>query len=111
MDNSSNHAETARTTRRQFAKAVAIGAVAPLVSGEAAESQEARPDQPAEPNAATAAALTEIVRVRFRQHLSDEQVNHIKREILSRLRSAERLRRVKLQNSDEPDFIFGPELP
>ena len=99
-------------SRREFAKTVALMAAAPLVV--AGQQPTARAAQPAEPPgtiAASAQGLTEIVRSRHGKHLNEEQLKRIRQRIEGGLRSAERLKRARLLNSDEPDFIFGADVP
>jgi hypothetical protein len=47
-----------------------------------------------------------LVRVRYGQFLTAEQLAEVTRQIERSLRSAERLRQVALTNADEPDVIF-----
>ncbi|HLM55375.1 MAG TPA: hypothetical protein VK422_04560, partial [Pyrinomonadaceae bacterium] len=65
----------------------------------------ARAEQP-KPSPA-AEAYAEVARSRFGEHLSEEDLNRLKRELEGNVRTAERLRAFKLKNSDEPDFVFG----
>jgi len=105
-------------TRRQFLKTLAATALAPSMlptRGEAKEGEahEAtpwqQPSQPLTPSAA-AEALGELVRVRYGQFLTAEQLAEVTRQIERSLRSAERLRHVALTNADEPDVIFRATL-
>jgi hypothetical protein len=64
-----------------------------------------QPQQPLTPSAA-AEALGELVRVRYGQFLTAEQLAEVTRQIERNLRSAERLRSVALTNADEPDLVF-----
>jgi hypothetical protein len=54
-----------------------------------------------------AEAYAEVARARFGERLSPEQFEAVKRDLEGNVRAAERLRAFKLQNSDEPDFVFG----
>ena len=54
-----------------------------------------------------AEAYAEVARVRFGKHLEDSQWDRVKRDLEGNVRTAERLRSFKLQNSDEPDFVFA----
>ena len=54
-----------------------------------------------------AEAYAEAARLRFGEHLSAEQLEAVKRDLEGNVRTADRLRSFKLQNSDEPDFVFS----
>jgi len=103
-----------RATRRHFLKTMAATAVFPpmlslpkTAKGEAASRMTPlqQPQQPLTPSAA-AEALGELVRVRYGQFLTAEQLAEVTRQIERNLRSAERLRSVALTNADEPDLVF-----
>lgn len=51
-------------------------------------------------------AMTEVVRIRYGKDLSPAQLTDIKSIIAGKLRASERLRSFKLQNGEEPDFVF-----
>src|SRR5439155_724736 len=51
-------------------------------------------------------ALAEIVKRRYGQHLTAEQLESVTKEIENRLQGGKALRAAKLANSDEPDFVF-----
>src|SRR5438876_171012 len=53
-----------------------------------------------------ARALAEIVKRRYGQHLTAEQLESVTKEIENRLQGGKALRAAKLANSDEPDFVF-----
>lgn len=105
--------------RREFAKTVATTLIAvPLVSlPTKAQTPSATKQAPAPPNpqppsvppttSPLAAAYAEVVRARFGDRISPEELSRITTDIESNMRTAERLRSYKLQNSDEPDFIFS----
>lgn len=48
-----------------------------------------------------------MARVRFGERLTPEQLTQLEKDFASYLRSSERLRATKLQNGDEPDFMFS----
>ncbi|HVF87306.1 MAG TPA: hypothetical protein VM866_06940 [Pyrinomonadaceae bacterium] len=112
-----------RTSRRRFAKTVvaaaAVGVVLSAPSSQTRAQTTLAPKQsPAPPNpqptpAATptpsplAEAYAEVARARFGGKVSPEEFSRIKSDIEGNLRTAERLAAFKLQNSDEPDFLFG----
>ena len=99
-----------RSTRRDFARNLAAVAAAPLVAKiPKAEAQASEPAKP-EGAAAEAQALAELVRLHYGKHLTDEQLEEIKRALERSRHTAQRLRQFKLQNSDEPAFTFRVEL-
>ncbi|GBC76629.1 hypothetical protein HRbin08_00091 [bacterium HR08] len=103
-----------RATRRHFLKTMAVTAICPpaLALPKAAKEGDAlrttppqQPQQPLTPSAA-AEALGQLVRARYGQFLTAEQLAEVVRQIERNLRSAERLRSVALTNADEPDLVF-----
>src|SRR3954464_9108819 len=110
-----------RTTRRQFTKSVATTLLAAPIAASLAKAQTpAKPKEPtAPPNpqqtpapqkpSPLAEAYAEVARQRFGEKWTPEQLEQVKKDVDGNLRTAERLRAVKLQNSDEPDFTFGAE--
>lgn len=106
------------TSRRRFAKNIASAIVtAPLAASLASGQTPARPGEAtAPPNPQTSPAATkpnpladayaEVARARFGEQVSTEQWPKIKEDLEGNLRTAERLRRVRLENADEPDFVF-----
>ncbi len=86
-----------RTSRRQFAKAIAA---LPLLAIEA-QGQETKPSP-------LAGALTEIVRAQSGQHLTAEELARVGKDFEEWVPALERLRAFKLTNADEPDFSFSP---
>lgn len=108
-----------KTSRRQFAKSVAASLVAAPLAARLAKAQTpAKPKEAvAPPNpqpsptpqkpSPLAEAYAEVARVRFGEKLTPEQLEQIKKDLDGNIRSADRLRAVKLKNGDEPDFIFS----
>ncbi|PYS79259.1 MAG: hypothetical protein DMF67_06950 [Acidobacteria bacterium] len=110
-----------RPTRRRFAKTLAAAAIAAPVLAAAASAQkppataepkappnpQPSPQQPPPKPSPTAEAYAEVARARFGEHLGPEQLDAVKRDLEGNVRNADRLRAFKLQNSDEPDFVFG----
>lgn len=109
-----------KTSRRQFAKSIAATLVAAPLAAQFGQAQT--PTKPKEavappnpqPSPTTtqkptplAEAYAEVARVRFGEKLTPEQLEQIKKDMDGNLRSADRLRAVKLKNGDEPDFIFS----
>ncbi len=121
--------EPQRTSRRRFNKTVAATAIfaATPFANAAARAQTVTPgttkETPAPPKpqtspATAAAAATqkpspladayvEVARVRFGEQATPEQLAQIKKDVAGMVRTADRLRAVKLQNGDEPDFVFS----
>ena len=98
--------DSAGTSRRQFTKAVATT----LAAATLAQAQTpAKPKEPAaqEKPSPLIAAYLEVARARFGDKLSPEQLEQLKKELDGYVRNSERLRAVKLQNGDEPDFVFS----
>lgn len=107
--------ETKSVSRRQFAKAIAaIVVAAPIVvSAQTTPTKQA----PAPPNpqptpapqtvSPVARAYGDVADARFGNKLTKEQLATVKRDLEGNVRTADRLRAVKLLNADEPDFVFG----
>jgi hypothetical protein len=109
-------------SRRRFTKTLAAAAVvaggaarAAAQTPPAATESKARPNpqpapaqrqQPPKPSP-VAAAYAEVARARFGERLSAEQFESVRRDLEGNVRAADALRAYKLQNSDEPDFVFG----
>ena len=90
-----------RRHRRDFLK----GAVASLgLAGTVAAGDDS--PRPRQHNEAAAEALTAAARARFGKHLSETQAKSVRTSIMRGLQAAEAMKRVQLQNSDEPDFVF-----
>jgi hypothetical protein len=101
------HTEGCRgSTRREFTRALALAAAAPLV---AADGRAADPPK-AEGANELAQALAELVRRRHGKHLSAEQLAAVQRSIAGTLLAADRLRQFSLKNSDEPAFAFTADV-
>jgi hypothetical protein len=98
-----------KTTRREFTRNLAALAAAPLLAQPSA--MRAADEPPPDPVAATADALAEAVRARFGKFMTDDQFNAVKQSIRQSQISAQFLKRSKLQNGDEPAFIFRADLP
>jgi hypothetical protein len=112
-----------RTSRRRFTKTLAaiVLAAPALTYPSLAQTPPASKEPKAPPNpqptpaqaqapqkpSPVAEAYGEVARARFGEHLSPEQFESVKRDLEGNVRAAERLRAFKLQNSDEPDFVFG----
>lgn len=111
-----------RRSRRRFTKEVAVAVVtAPLVSlmakaqtppGAKTKEAAAPPNPQPTPSpqqqkpSPVAEAYAGVARARFNEHVTPEQFELIKRDLEGNVRTADRLRSVKLKNADEPDFTF-----
>jgi hypothetical protein len=103
-------------TRREFALGVA-GAIALVpLSSALVRAQTATPSPtpipsptpaPNQPPSALALAMAEVAQTRFGEFLTPEQKAKVPGIMETLVGSAGRLRAAKLQNSDEPDFVFG----
>lgn len=109
-----------RESRRSFTKTITAAFVAAPLVASAARAQTPAPKQaPAPPNPQPSPALqsptpsplaeayAEVARARFGDHLTPEELERVKRDLESNVRTTERLRAAKLQNADEPDFVFS----
>ncbi len=97
------------STRRDFAKAMALLAATPVVV--AFNPVQAHQTASVETPTTAVDSLTEIVRLRYGKHLTEDQLKEVKKSIERNQRSADILRRSKLSNSDEPAFTFRADLP
>ncbi|MBY0524382.1 MAG: hypothetical protein K2R98_13330 [Gemmataceae bacterium] len=95
--------------RREFARTLAVMVAAPVVAQVSAPEAPAQPV--GDPLAVAAEALTDIARARYGKDLTTEQVKAIKTSIYRRQSAANLLKKVKLQNGDEPSFVFRADLP
>jgi hypothetical protein len=109
-------------SRRRFAKTLAASVVAGAAARVTAaqtppatrepkappnpQPTPAQQQQPAKPSP-VAVAYAEVARVRFGERMSAEQFEAVRRDLEGNVRAADALRAYKLQNSDEPDFVFG----
>lgn len=114
--------DSRRESRRRFAKSAAAAVVAaPLARALAARAQTPPAKEPAappnpqpspspqqqQPPSPLALAYAEVARLRFGDKLGEEELVRVRRGIGNKIRTAEALGKFKLQNSDEPDFVFG----
>lgn len=108
-----------RTSRRQFAKNVSAAILsAPLAASLAQAQTPAKPKEPsAPPNpqpgptpskpSPVAEAYGDVLRARFGDKVTPEQMEQIGKDTKGIVDTADRLRKVKLKNEDEPDFVFN----
>ncbi len=109
--------------RRRFLRAAAVAGLAqaanvpalvlaqsaPKPAGAASPAPtQPEPAAPAGPPPISedARSLAEIVRRRYGQHLTPEQLEGVTRELDQRVQAGRRLKDAKLANGDEPDFAF-----
>ena len=102
-----NNRKVRKYNRRQFAQTLAALAATPLAVDGVAEQAQAQADPPK----VVIDALGQIARSRYGKFLTAEQLDNVKRNIARNQFTAEFLKKVKLQNSDEPAFAFRAELP
>jgi hypothetical protein len=117
MKRTANSHDTGKTSRRQFAKSIATTLVAAPLAAAMVKAQTPAKKEPAAPPAPQpspalqkpsplAEAYMEAASVRFGEKLKPEQFDQIRKDLEGNVRTADRLRAVKLKNGDEPDFIF-----
>ncbi len=105
-----------RTGRREFLVTVGLAGVSSALAPAAASLAQAPPTAPpakadtaaaqaGEPSA-DARALADIVQRRYGEHLTPQQLDAVRADFDDTLKATKRLREVKLQNADEPDFTF-----
>jgi hypothetical protein len=107
-----------KTSRRQFAKNVSAAILsAPLAVSLAQAQVPAKPKEAAAPPnpqpgptpskpSPVAEAYADVARARFGDKVTPEQMEQIKKKLEGKVDTADRLRKVKLKNEDEPDFVF-----
>lgn len=92
-----------RKTRRRFLQTMAgVGAGAILTDAAAAQDHASRSEEAAQ-------RLVEVVRLRLGEHLNDEQLKTVQQRLMRGLSNAAALRRMRLENGDEPAFVFMSE--
>lgn len=106
-------------SRRTFAKSLAVMAATPILS----RATEAHANEPSSLDIAASQtqapqkyppvveAMGEAVRYRYGKYLDEGQLDEVKQRIERNLRFADMLKQVKLNNGDEPAFIFSADLP
>jgi hypothetical protein len=111
--------DSKQSSRREFAKSVATTLIAaPLAASMASAQTPTKPKEPtAPPNpqpsptpqkpSPLAEAYAEVARQRFGEKLTPEQMEQVKKDLDGNVRTADRLRAIKLKNGDEPDFTFS----
>ncbi len=109
----------ASPARRRFTKAVATALVAaplavstinaqtPPATKEPAAPPNPQPTPTPQPPSPLAVAYGEVAHVRFGEKLTADELTRVKRSVAGKVNRGDALRAAKLQNSDEPDFIFN----
>lgn len=101
--------------RREFAEAIAVSALAPmLVAGAGpirwpaplAAAAAAKPPAGLAPTA-LAKALAGVIRAQYGDRLSEADLEVVTRQIETGLERAGKIRKAPLSNGDEPDFVFS----
>ncbi len=98
-------------SRRSFAESLAVAALAPLV-GVQPESIRLTGWRPVSPDTGDdpgtiARALAEVIRRQYGSRLSAKDLALITRQIQTGLDRVDQLRKVELDNGDEPDVVFS----
>ena len=87
--------------RRRFLKTVAAAALAPVADATADAGEPAA--------AAPAQALGDYVRARFGENLTATQLDAARTAINDTLRTADTIKRIALENAEEPAMVFLAE--
>jgi hypothetical protein len=93
--------------RRSFLKALSVSPLSALFSGCSESADQVKAEKTSSPPETQAQALTEVIRHRYGDRFSDQQWLEIKSDIEAILKNSQRLRQVRLKNSDEPDVVFS----
>jgi hypothetical protein len=96
-------------SRRDFAEAIALAGLAPLlgVAPGTMRMPALDPAVAAEDLPSLARALAGVVHAQYADRLSEADLAAIARQIESSLERAAKVRKVALANGDEPDFVFS----
>ncbi|GIW82585.1 MAG: hypothetical protein KatS3mg105_4392 [Gemmatales bacterium] len=93
-------------SRRDFHKQAGLMAIAP-----GAFLSESAADDTTDARVASAQALVSLVRARFGQHITEPEFKQVSQAVVRDFLRGELLKRIPLNNSDEPAFVFVPDLP
>ena len=93
--------------RREFAEAIALVALAPVLGPAATPIRLPALAAAAEEPGALGRALTAAIRAQYGNRLSNADLAVISRQIEASLERAAKVRKVPLSNADEPDFVFS----
>jgi hypothetical protein len=97
--------------RREFAGSVLLAALTPVLGIGPVSVESGRWERGVEAAAddldALAKALADVIRVQYGGRLGPDDLATVTRQIRTGLARAEEMRKVRLANSDEPDFVFS----
>ncbi len=120
MSDSNAPARPAATSRRRFATALAVAAGAPILgralplAGQAAPVPATAPAPSPSPTPAPPPAALEpmmqLVKAKYGQHLTPEQMEGVRKSVERSILNAERMTKMPLANSDEPDIVYFAAL-
>jgi hypothetical protein len=96
-------------SRREFAEAVALAALAPVLGSAPAclRLPPAAAGAAAPAPGALARALVGAIRAQYGDRLSPADLATVTRQIEAGLERAEKIRKMPLANGDEPDFVHS----
>lgn len=96
-------------SRREFAEALALAAMAPMLAGTplALDRLGVAAALPAPDPSALAKALAGVVKAQYGARLSEADLAAITGQIETSLERAAKVRQAPLGNGDEPDFVFS----
>lgn len=99
-------------SRRSFAESLAVAALTPLIGGRPTSitlpaRQGVASLVGSESPAELAQALAEVIRRQYGSRLSRDDIATITRQIEAGLGRVDQLRKARLTNGDEPDFVFS----
>ena len=99
--------------RRSFLKSLAAAPLLPAALAQVAPNPTAPTPAPSPSDAPSpmAESLAEAARHRFGAHFEAGDMDEIRKAIHGNLQAADRLRKVKLANSDEPVTVFAAQPP
>ena len=93
--------------RREFAEAIGLAALAPMIPGGTTALRLPRSTPPSADPSALAKALAGVIRAQYGDRLSEQDLTTITRQIEAGLERADKVRKAAaLANGDEPDFVF-----
>jgi hypothetical protein len=99
----SNAVSRASLNRRDFAQVAALAAVAALSPATPAHADDPKPEE----KITMAKAVEAIVRQRFGDHLSEDQIKKVIARAQNYLSGR---KQTLLKNSDEPAFVFQADM-
>ena len=102
-------------TRREFAEAIALAALVPVLGTGAAPIRWPRAIAAGAPATGLAAqepgalarALAGVIRAQYGGRLSEADLAVVTRQIENGLERADKIRKATVANGDEPDFVFS----